>query len=92
MMTTALLLVLASGGVQETGAQAPQAQPQTTRVARERRVCRVQERLGTILPRRVCRTAAEWQQIDLAQQEITERDRTHMRNNARNSLHDSAPQ
>lgn len=82
MITSTLLLMLASGGVQNAvPAETPSAAP-----TRERRVCRLEERLGTILPRRVCRSTTDWDQIDEAQRKITERDTQHMRNNSRNSM------
>jgi hypothetical protein len=81
-LTAIALSVLAStaqtGSTEAAAAQSPPA--------RARRVCRVQERLGTILPRRVCRSEADWAQIDGAQDRITTRDTMHMRNNSRGSL------
>jgi predicted secreted protein len=82
MITSALLLALASSGVQESAA----TEAESSAPVRERRVCRLEERLGTILPRRVCRSITDWDQIDEAQRKITERDTQHMRNNSRNSM------
>jgi predicted secreted protein len=89
MMMSALLLIAVAGSGQEARAAEArsEAQARTETPARERRICRLQERLGTILPRRVCRSASDWALIDAAQEEITERDTAHMRNNARNSLY-----
>ena len=77
MTLLALGLLMANDPVQAPTAAAP---------AGQRRICRAQERLGTILPRRVCRTADEWAQIDAAQDRISTRDSAHMRNNSRGSL------
>lgn len=87
MMMSALLLTVVAGAPEAGAWQAgAEAQRRTETPARERRVCRREERLGTILPRRVCRSASDWALIDAAQEEITQRDTAHMRNNARNSL------
>lgn len=70
----------------------PSAAPPPTPVtapAPERRVCRTDVNIGTILPRRVCRSKSDWEQIDAAQQRITQKDTDHMRNNSRNSLTES---
>ncbi|HEY0114826.1 MAG TPA: hypothetical protein VGB54_03805 [Allosphingosinicella sp.] len=83
-MVSMLALVLMSNAYQ----QPTTAQPAPARPAAERRVCRVQERLGTILPRRVCRSASDWAAIDGVQERITDRDSAHMRNNGRTSMHD----
>ena len=85
MIDLIVMLMLAGGASQDEAVQ-----PQPAAPARERRVCRSQETLGTILPRRVCRRVSEWAQIDAAQREITERDTAHMRNNGRGSLSDPA--
>lgn len=83
MALSALALVLLSGAVQEP---APPPPPHL----RERRICRTQQRLGTILPRRICRSASDWAAIDGAQEKITDRDTAHMRNNGRSSLRETA--
>jgi hypothetical protein len=79
-----LALVLVAGGAQPTTAAPPRVAPQ----ANERRVCRTEERLGTILPRRRCRSVTEWAELDRTQNRHTERDTASMRNHTRTSLAD----
>jgi hypothetical protein len=77
-----LILAMMTGGHLEAATPpAPAAAP-----AAERRICRTDVNLGTILPRRVCRPAGDWAQIDAAQGKITERDTDHMRNSRRDSM------
>ena len=81
MISSIFALAFLSGTAHQT------SQPTTaTPPVRVRRVCRVQERLGTILTRRVCRSADEWAEIDRAQGRITERDVDHARDHRRDSL------
>ena len=84
MMSSILALAFLSSTAQTSA-------PRTaTPVERPRRVCRMQERLGTILQRRVCRSAEEWAAIDQAQGQITDRDITHTRDHGRASMWDPA--
>lgn len=69
MLLASLALVLTYGP--------PSAAPNGPH-ARAPRICRVEERLGTILPHRTCRTAAEWQVYDRAAGRIHEQDLTHI--------------
>lgn len=64
-LTVAIALIssgpaLASGG--DTGAA--NAQSPKASAAREKKICRSDRSVGTILPQRVCHTAAEWQAIE----------------------------
>ena len=81
MISSLLALALGSASAGQTSAPTTAA-PAT----RPRRVCRQQERLGTILTRRVCRSVDEWAAIDAAQNRITDRDAAHMRNHNRASM------
>jgi hypothetical protein len=82
MMTSMLVMMLLGGGFQET----PGAAAEAPAAASERRVCRVVDRTGSILPRRVCRPASYWAAIDAEQSRITERDNQHVRDHARTSM------
>ena len=39
----------------------------------DKKICHREEVLGSIIPKRICHTAAEWKQIDTANQEKAER-------------------
>jgi hypothetical protein len=39
----------------------------------DKKICRREEVLGSVIPKRVCHTAAEWKQIDTASQSNAER-------------------
>lgn len=69
MMLASLALLLAS--------DPPRPASPPARVAR---VCRVEERLGTILPHRTCRTPEEWAAYDRAAGRIHEQDMMHIGN------------
>ena len=88
MISSVFALALASAGAGQTSAPTQATPPPATAASRPRRVCRQTERVGTILTRRICRTADEWAAIDQAQGNITERDAQHMRNNSRTSMYD----
>ena len=75
-------LMLAATAVQE----APATTPAPGRPPGAQRICRNVERLGTILPTRICRPASYWARIDQEQGRITDRDTMHMRNNSRTSM------
>jgi hypothetical protein len=79
-LSVIVMSILAGAGDPAPGTSA------ATTAAPERRICRVQERLGTILPRRVCRSASDWALIDGAQDKITTRDTNHMRNRRMDNL------
>lgn len=64
---TAALLLTASG---------PGQPPRPPVAPAQRRVCRVQETLGSITPRRTCHTVAEWAQIDTAMERARARSTT----------------
>ena len=85
MIVTTLVLMLASSAIQDAPAPpAGAAQPP----ASARRVCRTMDRVGSILPTRICRPSSYWARVDAEQGRITEQDTMHMRNNSRNSLHE----
>ena len=85
MMISLFVAALSATSVQASGAT-PATPP--ARAPRERRICRSDERLGTILPRRVCRTASDWAAIDREQEKITNRDVAFMRDHRRTSMFD----
>ena len=81
MMSSILALAFLSSNAHQTSAPTTAAPAEN-----RRRVCRMQERLGTILQRRVCRSADEWAMIDRAQGRITDRDMAHTRDHGRTSM------
>jgi hypothetical protein len=82
MLLTGLALLIVSG-------EPPAAQgPRTTRPVR---ICRVEERLGTILPHRTCRTADEWATYDRAAGRIHEQDMMHIENHFTTQALDRKP-
>ena len=83
MISSLLALALASASASAEQTSAPTT---AAPASRPRRICRQQERLGTILTRRICRSAEEWAAIDAAQNRITDRDAAHMRNHPRASM------
>lgn len=54
MLSIVFLMALSAADVPSTGT-APAAAP-----AKERKICRGETATGSMMPRRVCRTAAEW--------------------------------
>jgi hypothetical protein len=77
MFVLAAALLLTGAG--DAGPGRPPADPA------QRRVCRVQEVLGSITPHRVCRTVSEWAQLDAAQARTTQRNLDHMNNHPASS-------
>lgn len=67
------------------------AAPSETAAPKEKKICRVTEDLGSILPRRSCRTRTDWAKIDAEQAKITERDSDRMRENSGRGMYDPAP-
>ena len=83
MIGPTLVLMLNLAGAQQIQAPATEAaQPP----AGARRICRNTERVGSILPTRICRPASYWARIDREQNRITDQDTMHMRNNSRTSM------
>jgi hypothetical protein len=87
MRLSSFVMALLAGSLSVAGAAAPNA----TAAPKERKICRVKEDLGSILPRRTCRTRKDWAKIDAEQAEITENDTGSIRENPGTSLHDPAP-
>ena len=75
LVTTAFLLAGASGqGQTATPAPSPASAPVAagTQLAPEKKVCRREQELGSIMPKRTCRTQAEWDAIARSQQGTAE--------------------
>lgn len=68
MIVAAFLLA-----VQVTAQPAPTAPAPAGSASSEKKVCRREDSLGTILSKRVCRTAAEWNAIDAENSRNAER-------------------
>jgi hypothetical protein len=67
LVTTALLLAGASSQAQSTTSaspSAPVAAAAPAQVTPEKKVCRREQEVGSIMPKRTCRTQAEWAAID----------------------------
>ena len=82
------VLVLTSFAIAAPAAAADEA---AVAPPKEKKICRVAEELGTILPKRVCRTRKVWAAIDAEQAKITQNDTDRIRENPGTSLHDPAP-
>jgi hypothetical protein len=88
-MASLLLLALLGASAhnqQPLPVAAPEAAAEAVAQPRERRICRTNDRLGTIIQRRVCRTASGWAAIDREQERITASDMAHMRDHRRTSM------
>ena len=60
---------------------ADQSQPAKEKPAKEKKVCKSDTKTGSIMPRRVCRTQAEWDEISARSQD--DLDRMQSRDRAR---------
>jgi hypothetical protein len=75
LVTTAFLLASASSQTEPATASTPSAPAPATATApapREKKVCRREQLIGSIMPTRTCRTQAEWAAIDRAAQSDTD--------------------
>ena len=69
VLTSAFVLATASVQAQPATAPAPQASApvvSTAPATPEKKVCRREQEAGSIMPRRICYTQAEWDAIDRA--------------------------
>jgi len=65
LVTTAFLLAGASSQTQAaTPASSPVPAVSAAPAAAEKKVCRKEQEVGSIMPKRTCRTQAEWDAID----------------------------
>lgn len=58
--------LLAIFAIAPTLAQTPLAETAPPAVAKEKRICKASTDIGTLVPKRTCRTAAEWKDINEA--------------------------
>ena len=68
----------ASAAMAEPQAAPPPATPQAP--AAQKKICRTDPSTGSILPRRTCRTAVEWQQWDAANRKALDAERNRKDN------------
>ena len=64
-VTLVALALTISGQSQSTDAAANTPEP---KAHKEKKICRTDSVTGSFIPKRTCRTAAEWQQIDAQNQ------------------------
>jgi hypothetical protein len=58
------------------------AAPAPTAPAQDKKVCRRESVMGSIMPKRTCRTASEWSAIDQANRAIADQALSNRRSNA----------
>lgn len=61
LLLTAMLAVSSDSPASPTAGQPP----------KEKKICRTEVATGSIMPKRVCRTAAEWAAIEHEQEDVT---------------------
>ena len=73
-LVTAFLIVSASSQAQSATPPAAPAAPAAPAVATapEQKICRKEQEIGSIMPKRTCRTQAEWDAIDRATEADTD--------------------
>ena len=82
LVTTAFLLAGASSVTEPAAASVPSAPAAAAAAApapKEKKVCRREQLIGSIMPTRTCRTAAQWAAIDRAAQSETDAQIREMR-------------
>jgi len=70
-LVTAFLIVGASSQAQPATPSTAPAAPATA-AAPEKKICRREQEIGSIMPKRTCRTQAEWDAIDRATEADTD--------------------
>ncbi len=75
-MFRVIALSVAAGFATSAVAQAPQpSAPQVAAPVKEKKICRSENSTGSILPKRTCKTQAEWTATDAANRDVVEQRR-----------------
>lgn len=69
-----MFMLLAALSAVAPDAQTPAAAPAPK--SAEKKICRTEETLGSIMRKKTCRTAAEWEQIRVATEKAADRRRS----------------
>jgi hypothetical protein len=78
LIALSVIVALATPVVAAPDAPAPA--PAVSRVVKDKKICRAENSTGSIMPKRTCRTQAEWSALDIANRDSVQqrRDRQTM--------------